>query len=101
MRLIIAILLTSISTSASAHHGLDYLLLQDGTAPARWRLSSFTAADLSSTDGFDEYNIESGLLLGLGGGAGIGVGFGIMDGGSSDWRYSSTTPYLNLDYAVR
>ena len=82
--------------AAGAHHGLDYLVLQDGTAPALWKLTSFTAADLSRMDGFDEYNIETGMLLGLGRDIGLGVGFGFLDEDSADWRYSSVTPYLSL-----
>lgn len=82
--------------AGQAHHGLDYLVLQDGTAPALWKLTSFTAADLTQMDGFDEYNIETGMLLGLGRDLGLGVGFGFMDEDSTDWRYSSVTPYLSI-----
>jgi hypothetical protein len=82
--------------AAGAHHGLDYFVLQDGTAPALWKLTTFTAADLSRMDGIDEYNLETGMLLGLGRDIGLGVGFGFIDEDSADWRYSSVTPYLSL-----
>lgn len=79
-----------------AHHGLDYMVIQDGQAPALWSVMPFAAADFSRGSHGEEFNIESGLLLGLGHDFGLGVSAGYTDDEDTDWRYSAVTPYLSV-----
>jgi len=79
-----------------AHHGLDYMLLQDGRAPDCLSVMPFTAADFSRGSHGEEWNIESGLLFGLGHDFGLGVSAGWTDEEGGDWRYSAVTPYISL-----
>ncbi len=88
--------LFTFSQSLYAHHGLDYMLLQDGRAPEWLSFMPFTAADFSRGPYGDEFSIESGLLLGLGRDFGLGVSAGWLDEEGGDWRYSAVTPYLSI-----
>lgn len=82
--------------TSRAHHGLDYMVLQDGQAPGLLSIMPFTAADFSRGDYGDEFNIESGFLLGLGHDIGLGASVGFSDEEGGDWRYSAVTPYITV-----
>lgn len=72
------------------------MVLQDGQAPGLFSIMPFTAADFSRGDYGDEFNIESGFLLGLGHDIGLGASVGFSDEEGGDLRYSAATPYITV-----
>jgi hypothetical protein len=82
--------------NARAHHGLEFMILQEGTAPEPWSITPFVSSSFSQGGHGDETKIEGGMLLGLTHGVGLGVSTSYIDIEGADWRYTSTTPYLTL-----
>lgn len=91
-----AIVLLSLATSALAHHGLDFVLLQDATFPQPLRGSFFDNSEWTRERASDEYATEPGLHLGVLPGLSAGVMSHFADMGDG-WAYSSTTPYVVIN----
>lgn len=88
-------LVALLSITAHAHHGLDFMLLQDGTIPKPGSFMLFDNTEWATFNGEDEWGTEPGLHLGVTPWLAIGTTASIMDEGNG-WHYLSTTPYLNL-----
>ncbi len=84
-----------LSITAHAHHGLDFMVLQDGTLPKPGSMMLFDNSEWSTFDGAEEWSTEPGLHLGFTPWLAIGTTASIMDEGNG-WHYLSTTPYLNI-----
>lgn len=79
--------------AAQAHHGLDFLLLQDTSIPSPLSGAFFNNAEWSRENIDDEYSTEPGLYLGVAPGIGLGVTSHFSDSGDG-WAYAATTPYV-------
>ena len=93
---LIPIALLAVAASAHAHHGLDFLLLQDATFPQPWSGSFFNNSEWTRERALDEYATEPGLHLGVLPGLSAGVMSHFADMGDG-WAYSSTTPYVVIN----
>ncbi|MCB1096500.1 MAG: hypothetical protein KDN22_13065 [Verrucomicrobiae bacterium] len=85
-----------ISGSADAHHGSEFLALEDYDIghPGSGFLNS--AFDWEQYGGIDELSAESGVFFTPMSRVGIGVDVRIAENSHGDWRYSSVTPRLHL-----
>lgn len=92
----IAMVLMTWASSARAHHGLDFLLLQDATFPQPLSGSFFDNSEWTRERALDEYATEPGLHLGVLPGLSAGVMSHFADMGDG-WAYSSTTPYVVIN----
>lgn len=82
--------------SSFAHHGQDFLLLQDAASTKPLDGSLFSNFEWSSSNGFDELGLESGFQLGIAPRLTLGATVEFGDEGNG-WDYSSVMPYLHLD----
>ena len=82
--------------AAQAHHGLDFLLLQDTSVPAPLHGAFFDNSEWSRERSADEYATEPGLYLGVAPGIGLGVTSHFADMGDG-WAYSATTPFAVIN----
>lgn len=80
---------------ALAHHGQDFLLLQDAVIPAPLHGSVFLGGDWARFGSRNGYAVEPGFLLGIGPGVALGTTAEFLEG-DSGWRYSSVAPYLQV-----
>jgi hypothetical protein len=87
--------LTLLATSVRAHHGLDFVLLQDGTVPKPGSVMFFDNTEWSTFEGAGEWSTEPGIHLGVTPWLALGVTGSLIDEGNG-WHYLSTTPYLNV-----
>ncbi len=94
--LLIPIIVLALATSARAHHGLDFLLLQDATFPQPLSGSFFNNSEWTRERALDEYATEPGLHLGVLPGLAVGGMAHFADMGDG-WAYSSTTPYVVIN----
>ncbi len=76
-----------------AHHGLDFLLVQDAFIPAPGAGVLYGGLDWTRQDDTDLYNSEPGLMLGLLPGLAIGASSTVSDVGDG-WQVYGITPYL-------
>lgn len=90
-----AALALSFASKASAHHGQDFLLLQDAVSPAPLHANVFSTFEWSRHDGDDEFALESGIQLGVLSQLSVGTTLEFSDEGDG-WDYSSVMPYLHL-----
>ncbi len=84
------------SQRVSAHHGRDFLLVQDSRSPEPLSGDIFSSMEWSQANGDDEFGIETGLLLGLAPRLSLGTAVHFSDAGDG-WNYSSVMPFLHLD----
>lgn len=78
-----------------AHHGLDFMLVQDAALPAPFSAMLYDNSEWSTASGADEYSTEPGILMGVTPWLAIGANTSFMDEGEG-WDYLSTTPYINF-----
>lgn len=83
------------SATARAHHGRDFLLVQDYHVPAPFTGIVYSNLEFSSQDGPDEWSVEPGAVYGLGHGLSLGVSADFGDEGDG-WEYRSLSPQLQF-----
>lgn len=88
--LAIALAITSL---AQAHHGLDFLLVQDAYIPEPGELTLYGGFDWAREGSEDYFSTEPGAMIGLLPGIGFGIGSEISDNGDG-WAAYSLSPYL-------
>lgn len=91
----ILLTLTFAATSASAHHGRDFLLVQDYLVPAPSTGILFGNFEFSSQDGPDEWSVEPGLMYGLAPRLAFGLTADFADEGEG-WKYRSISPQFQF-----
>lgn len=92
---LLAALLLAAPPSLRAHHGLDFLLVQDAFVPAPGKGVLYGGLDWTEINGTDRYGAEPGLMLGLLPGLAFGSGAEIADPGTG-WQLFGLAPYLQF-----
>ena len=93
MKYIVASCLLSLTIPAAAHHGRDFLMVQDYSVPAPFTGIVYSNFELASHDGPDEWSIEPGIMTGLGAGFAFGAAARFSDEGEG-WEYASVSPQI-------
>ena len=83
------------ATSASAHHGRDFLLVQDYLVPAPSTGILFGNFEFSSQNGPDEWSLEPGFMYGVAPRLALGLTADFADEGEG-WIYRSISPQLQF-----
>ncbi len=95
LRPLLAVLLLAAVTPLRAHHGLDFLLVQDAYVPAPLSGVFYGGVDWVQQNGADLYGSEPGVMLGLLPGLALGVS-STISGVNSDWQIYGLSPYLQM-----
>jgi len=82
-------------TTAAAHHGRDFLLVQDYHVPAPFTGILYGNFDFSSQNGPDEWAFEPGIQYGIGNRFSLGLSADFADEGD-DWHYRSISPQVQF-----
>ena len=82
-------------SSARAHHGLDFLLVQDAFVPAPGKGVIYGGFDWTEINGTNFYGSEPGFMLGLLPGLAFGLSSNLSDAGD-DWQFYSLSPYVQF-----
>lgn len=83
----------ALSSSAYAHHGRDFILLQDSAIPAQFS-GVFTGGYQWTRDGSnDSFSTEPSFYLGLTSSIAFGLSAGFSDDGNG-WNYTGVTPQI-------
>ena len=85
------LLVTGMGEMAQAHHGLDFLLVQDAFVPGAGKGVVYGGFDWTREGGAEGYKSESGVMLGLLPGLALGVGMETADVGEG-WRVDGIAP---------
>jgi len=93
-RLLCSVLLSFVGV-AHAHHGLDFLLVQDAALPAPWSGMVYANAEWSQADSLNVVETEAGLHLGLTSWLAVGVS-NAFEGEDDQWDWSNSAPYVSL-----
>ncbi len=78
-----------------AHHGRDFLLLQDYNVPVPFAGVITGGYSFESGEGGDESTVETGVFTGVAPRAGLGLNLGAGDYGDG-WDFSSVSPYTQI-----
>jgi len=87
--------LSAFAVSVQAHHGRDFLLIQDYAVPPPLSGIVYGNFEVDTMDGPDEWSIEPGGMIGLGRGLALGTSFHFTDEGGG-WEYSSISPQVQF-----
>ncbi len=87
-------------TLARAHHGRDFILLQDYSQPAQGSGNLTSGFEWSRSGGADEYSVEPGLLYALMPRVAVGLTGTFMDEGTG-FGYASFMPYIHWQITPR
>ncbi len=83
-----------------AHHGQEFLLVQDATTPEPLYGSLFSSFEWSKYGSEDELSLEPGFLLGVAPHVSLGATVNVADEGRG-WDYQSVTPYIHVELTPR
>ena len=83
-----------------AHHGQEFLVVQDAAAPSLWSGTAFGGLEWSRDGSADEISEEPGVMLGLGSGVAVGATVGFT-GSENDWQYESVSPFVMWEITPR
>ncbi len=92
---LLTVLLLAAAPFSRAHHGLDYLLVQDAFVPAPGKGVIYGGFDWTEVDGTDLYGSEPGVMLGLLPSLAFGVSSNVADVGDG-WQLYGLAPYLQF-----
>ena len=85
----------SFACAAHAHHGLDFLLVQDAAPSVPWAGMVYANAEWSQTDSINVVETEAGLHLGITSWMSVGVS-NAFEGEEDQWDWSNSAPYVSL-----
>jgi len=91
-------LLFSVATAfhqSGAHHGLDFLLVQDAFVPSPGKGVLYGGFDWTQDNSSDSYYSEPGVMIGLLPGLAFGIGAETGDVGQG-WQVYGLAPYLQM-----
>ncbi|MCB1208567.1 MAG: hypothetical protein KDK97_04525 [Verrucomicrobiales bacterium] len=91
--LLLITLACSTVPQALAHHGLDFLLVQDAYVPTPGDLTLYGGFDWARKSSDDFFSTEPGVVIGLLPGLSFGIGTEISDDGNG-WNAYSLSPYF-------
>lgn len=80
-----------ISSIATAHHGRDFILIQDSAIPARFSGVAIAGYEWQRDGDTDSFSTEPGFFIGLAPALAFGMSAGFSDE-SGDWNYTGITP---------
>lgn len=78
-----------------AHHGQEFLVVQDASVPSMWSGTVFGGIEWSRDGSDDELTQEPGVMLGLGSRLAVGTTLGFA-GSENDWYYESVSPFAQF-----
>ncbi len=91
--LLVAALIFGPLPQVRAHHGLDFLLVQDAYIPHPGALTLFSGFDWTSDTTPDQFSAEPGAMIGIIPGIAFGIGSEISDVGDG-WNAYTLSPYF-------
>jgi hypothetical protein len=83
------------ASTSRAHHGQEFLVVQDSSVPSLWSGTVFGGFEWSRDGRTDELSAEPGFLLGLGSHVAVGATVG-FSGTEEVWGYESASPFLQV-----
>ncbi len=83
------------SLPAVAHHGRDFLLVEDTHLPAPGSVQALLNFEWERTGSANEYGVEPGVLLGVMPHLALGVETSFRDEGDG-WEYANVTPKVHV-----
>lgn len=89
------LLLLLLATTVHAHHGRDFILIQDSAIPARFGGVVTGGLEWKRYGAANEWSTEPGIFLGLAPALGVGLNAGFGDEGRG-WAYTGITPQIVL-----
>ncbi len=78
-----------------AHHGRDFILIQDSTIPAQYSGVAIGGYEWTSDGDTNEFSSEPGFFVGLAPALAFGLSAGFSDEGNG-WHYTGVTPQFVL-----
>jgi hypothetical protein len=97
----IAILFSgALALPVAAHHGRDFLFVQDAAVPVPFTGLFYTNFSFAAHTGPDEWSAEPGAVWGLGSGFAAAVTAQFMDEGNG-WDFASVSPQIQWQIPVR
>jgi hypothetical protein len=78
-----------------AHHGRDFILIQDSTIPAQYSGVAIAGYEWTSDGDTNEFSTEPGFFVGLAPALAFGLSAGFSDEGDG-WNYTGVTPQFVL-----
>lgn len=99
LRRLIACLLFLWFRPAHAHHGRDFILVQDSAIPSSLGGVALTSVEYTQEGSLNEFSTEPGFFIGLAPALAFGLNIGFSDEGDG-WRYKGITPQWVLTLPV-
>lgn len=87
-----------VSPKAQAHHGMDFITVQGWEVPIPLGAYLFTDLAWEHNGGDNEYGVEPGFMIGICPLVGMEVQTRFGKEPDGDWRYSSVTPSLIIQW---
>jgi len=87
--------------AAQAHHGRDFLVLQDFYLPEMLSGVLIGSFEMTKTGSDLDYGLEPKFLFGIFPGAALGVSIGFVDESGADWAYEDVMPTFNYQITPR
>ncbi len=84
-----------VSPDAKAHHGRDFILVQDSAIPSRLSGVAIAGYEWQRDGDTDSFSTEPGFFIGLAPALAFGLSAGFSDE-SGDWTYTGVTPQFVL-----
>jgi len=102
IRLLLSLLLFLLTGEvARAHHGRDFLVLQDFYLPDMLSGVLIGSFEMTKTGSDLAYGLEPKVLFGIFPGAALGVSIGFVDEADADWAYEDVMPTFNYQITPR
>lgn len=83
------------SPAVQAHHGDEFMLLEDYELPELWKGLVSSGFDWARYDGLDTFSTESSVFISIAPRVGFSIGSEFNDEGDG-WRYAQVTPRLHF-----
>jgi hypothetical protein len=82
--------------TAQAHHGRDFLLVEDTHLPQAGHVQALLNFEWERTDGVDSFGLEPGVVFGVTSFLSLGVETSFRDESPAGWDYATVRPNLQL-----